>query len=684
MTDPGLFDDADAADRSRYEELKAILADWEHAYYVLAQPKVSDVEYDREFRALTELEEAHPKWITPDSPSQRVGAPLPDGSKFEKVDHAVPMISIESLFGEAEVRGFDERVRKGLEGETEERPVFVCEPKWDGVSASLIYEDGVLVRGVSRGDGTTGEDLTSNFRVVYGVPLRLLGDAPGTIEIRGEVMMSLPDFDALNARMVESGEPTFANPRNSTAGSLKRLDPSVVHSRKLRFMAWELVRHEGGPSSATHSEAMESVAGWGFLTTPHRAVVETAEEMLAFHADLEARRDEIEFEMDGVVIKVEQKELRSLLGSRARTPRWACAAKFSPREEITTLLDIEIQVGRTGRLTPRAHLEPVQLGGTTVRHATLHNASYIRDRDIRVGDRVMVRRAGDVIPQVMGVLSNSRSEDLSVFEWPTACPSCGTPPLEKGEHRYCPSMDCPAQMKRRIIHLASRQALRIEGLGEKAVGQFVDAGLLDSVEGIFALDFEKIGELERWGEKSVEALRAEIEKAKTPDFARFLYGLGIPEIGAETARSLVAHHSDLKTLLAVSQEEDAEEQFCAIDGIGQEVAGSLIGFLVHERNREALKAMAGFGVSPLSATRLSSSEVEGVTGKTFVLTGTLSVPRPEMKAKLEAAGAKVTGTVSKKTDYLVAGEQAGSKLKKAQDLGVRVLSETEVSELLQS
>ena len=678
-----------AADQQRYQELINQLREHEHAYYVLAEPLVSDAAYDRLFVELVDLEKAHSNWVTADSPSQRVGAPMPDGTKFNRIAHAVPMISIESLFGNAAIEDFVGRVEKVLAVETEVLAEFICEPKWDGVSASLIYENGSLVRAVSRGDGTQGEDLTANMRAVRGVPLKLRGTAPDLLEVRGEVMFRIADFDAMNAAMIEKGEAPFANPRNATAGTLKRLDPAVVSKRKLRLMCWEVVRVDGGPTFTTHTEAMAAAKEWGFVTTPHRVLVADAAGMIQFHDDLEARRDEIEYEMDGVVNKVDALELRRLLGSRARTPRWACAHKFAPREETTQLVDIEIQVGRTGRLTPRAVLEPVQLGGVTVQYATLHNASYISGLDLRIGDRVTVRRAGDVIPQIVGPIPAVRTGEERVFAWPKVCPSCAAPAVERGEHRFCMNMECPAQLRRRIQHLSSRQALKIEGLGEKAVEQFTAAGLVKRFEDIFHLDYEKVAALDRWGEKSATALKEQIDSARTPELPRFLYGLGISEVGMETARALSERFRTLDALLALGVEapadaaaESALTQLCAIDGVGEEVAGSFLAFIRESRNLQAIAAMRSFGVEPQAMAARTSADIEGVSGKTFVLTGSMSRPRPEWKIAIEAAGGKVVGSVSKKTDYLVAGEKAGSKLAKAEALGVTALDEAALRDLL--
>lgn len=668
--------------RSRYQELVRELQEHDYRYHVLGRPSVSDAQYDRLFQELKGIEAEHPDWVLPDSPSQRVGAPLPEGSKFERVAHAVPMISIESLYSAAEVAEFHQRVRKGLEGETGEAAVYVCEPKWDGVSASLSYQDGRLVRGVSRGDGAVGEDLTANLRAVSGVPLRLRGERPpALVEVRGEVLMPVARFEALNEELVAQGEAPFANPRNSTAGTLKRLDPAVVAARGLRFLAWELVRLEGR-SFATHHEAMEAVASWGFPVSPRSALAQDDAGIARFHAELEAQRDQVEFEMDGIVAKVDQLRLREILGARARTPRWACAWKFAPREETTTLRDIDVQVGRTGRLTPRALLEPVRLGGTTVQHATLHNAKYVAERDIRIGDRVVVRRAGDVIPQVLGPVPEARTGAETVFQMPARCPSCGGEVLVRGELHYCVNIECPAQLKRRVGHLAGRRALRIEGLGEKAIETFVAAGLLRRVEDVFALDYERIEELERWGEKSTAALRAQVEAARTPEWPRFLFALGIQEVGEETARDLAERFPGLEDLQQAAAGPEAEERLSEVDGVGPEVAKAVIAFFHEPANRSALQRFQDLGVRPQSVARAATGTREGVTGKSFVLTGSLSVPRGEAQAWIEALGGKVVASVTKKTDYVVVGADPGSKARKAEELKRTVLDEAAFRALL--
>jgi DNA ligase (NAD+) len=678
-----------------YGALQDQIRAYDHAYYVAADPQVSDAEYDRLFTQLRQIESEHPDWVKPDSPTQRVGSALPEGIKFKRVAHVVPMISIESLHSSAEVQDFFQKVCKGLHQPGSDLQ-FVCEPKWDGVSAALVYRDGVLDCGISRGDGAVGEDITQNMRVLKGVPLRLLGEnPPHLLEVRGEVLLGLPAFERLNLFMVEHGEKPFANPRNATAGTLKRLDPSVVASRGLTFLAWELVRWLPEPElPVDHIQAVRALQAFGFATEPkpieglkgeppiYRATVKNAEQMIEFHHQLEARRGEIEFEMDGVVVKVNSIAQRQLLGSRARTPRWACAYKFAAREEHTKLLGIEIQVGRTGRLTPRAILEPVELGGTTVGFATLHNAKYISELDIRIGDQVLVRRAGDVIPQILGPAVGQRTGQEAVFEWPEGCPSCGSQAVEKGEHRYCVNMDCPAQMQRRVLHLASRTALRIEGLGEKAVAQFAEAGILKRVEDVFQLDYAAILKLERWGQKSVDGLKAQVDAARHPPLDKFLYALGIREVGSETARAVAEKFLSLAALREAVSLETASEVLAQIDGIGSEVATSIIDFFAETRNQTALQHMFDRGVCPQDLAPRIYDPRQPLATKVFVLTGTLSAPRPEFKSRIEALGGKVTGTVSAKTDFLVAGEKAGSKLAKAEKLGVKVLDEAGLEKLL--
>ena len=787
-------------ERQRYERLIEEIRAHDHAYYVEARPRVADAEYDRLFRELTQIEERHPDWVGPDSPSQRVGTPLPEGTRFARVEHVVPMISIESLFTAEEVAEFHARVLKGLAGRTDEAPEYVCEPKWDGVSASLLYEEGRFVRGVSRGDGAVGEDLSSNLRAVGGVPLRLRGGAPRLLEVRGEVLMRIADFEEHNARLVEQGEAPFANPRNSTAGTLKRLDPRAVAERRLRFFAWECVRVEGGPEFARHGEAMEALRAWGLPVARESARARSAEEIVAYHDALERRRDEIEYEMDGAVAKVDQLALRALLGARARTPRWACAHKFAPREATTRLLAVEVQVGRTGRLTPRAVLEPVALGGVTVQHATLHNARYVRDLDIRVGDRVLVRRAGDVIPQVLGPVAAERTGSESVFEWPSRCPSCEGPIVQIKNSHYCGNVDCPAQLQRRIAHMSSREALNIEGLGEVSVEELVQHGLIRHLEDIFSLDYSELERLEGWGARSVDVLRTQVERALNPNYATFIYSLGIPGIGSATSKSIakriwpidllqstcVAGNVLAKAILAggkqslaarsvvnaiascfteqtmpltklklfelkyapglvvakrrtslskctnyllaaiqwdplwphptevamklpgsdsylnwlhqvrpsfaASAQPDPEIVYSAafalgslkaIAGVGIELATALSMFFSATPNQRTVSAILQRGVRiAYESTSIPPLAPSPSTGAIFAVSGTLSVPRSDIIDLIEKHGGHVSSTVSKSTSFLVAGERAGSKLTKATQLGVRVLTEAELRKML--
>ena len=673
--------------RREYDLLCTELHRLNHAYYVDAQPLASDGAFDRKFQRLLEIEKLSPDWCDASSPSQRVGAAVTSDSGFKKVEHTVPMISIESLFGNDSIIDFEVRVRKGLASETDTQPTFICEPKWDGVSASLIYETGVLTQAISRGDGQFGEDITNNIRAVGGVPLRLFGDqCPAVLEVRGEVMMPIAGFNAMNNALRANGDAVFANPRNATAGTLKRLDPAMVASRPLRFMCYEVVRVVGGESYATHGEAMQAAKDWGFAVSPYSAIVDDAAGMINFHDDIESQRNAIEYEMDGVVYKVDSQLLRDLLGSRARTPRWVCAHKFAPHEETTKLLDILVQVGRTGRLTPRAVLEPVNIGGVTVQHATLHHAAYISELDIKLGDQVIVRRAGDVIPQIVGPIVGVRDGSEREFSFPIQCPECGGEAKDNGEHRFCINIDCPAQLIRRVQYMVSRTALNIDGIGDKAVVQLHGEGLLNSAEQLFNLDYNAIAKLEGWGDKSVDALRDGIAASLEPRLDKFLSSLGIPDVGPETSRVVCAKFNCIDSLLALSaiDSEHAVAQLSEIEGVGKEVAGSLLQFVGSAKNRDAIKAMIGFGLRPQSAELSTDDHKDAVASKVFVLTGALSCSRPEMKALIEAAGGKVTGTLSKKTDYLVAGDKAGSKLSKAQDLGIEVLSEQQIRALLSS
>ena len=670
--------------REEYDDLVRDLNQHNYNYYVIAEPTISDAEFDRRFNRLLEIEKANPSFCTPESPSQRVGAPLPAGSVFEKVNHAVPMISIESLFTNSDIEDFENRVRKFLSAETKDTPMFICEPKWDGVSASLIYENGILVRGVSRGDGSTGEDITQNLRAIDSIPLQLLNSPPALLEVRGEVMMSLNHFERINAKLSKAKKQPFANPRNATAGTLKRLDPKIVADRSLHFMCYEVVRCSEENKFETHGESIKAASTWGFAVSPFSKVVSNAKEMIYFHDKMESSRDNVEYEMDGVVYKVDQQKLRDLLGSRARTPRWVCAHKFSPREEQTKLLDIQIQVGRTGRLTPRAVLEPVSIGGVTVRHATLHHKAYIDDLDIRIGDQITIRRAGDVIPQVVGPVIVARTGEELPFQFPLNCPECNAEIIARGEHSYCVDLDCSAQLIRRIQYMISRSGLNIDGLGDRAVEQLFHASLLKSIEQLFNLDYSAIRKLEGWGEKSVAALESGIASSCSPPLDRFLVSLGVPEVGPETARAICDKYNTVEALLLLSKQDRDQslKELSAIEGIGPEVGRSLVDFLSLPKNEHTILKMIALGVRPRPYDAGSDAFNEKISGKSFVITGTLSCSRSDVQERLRKAGAKVLSSVSKNADYLIAGDNAGSKLKKAQDLGVEVVGENQILDWL--
>lgn len=662
---------------ARLEQLRARIREHDRRYYVLGEPSVSDEEYDRLFRELQGIEAEHPEWVTPDSPTQRVGSALASGSELETRAHAVPMLSIDSLFEEGEVREFDARVRRLL-GVGEEPVSYEVEPKYDGVSAALIYEGGRLAYALSRGDGSRGEDMTRHLRTVKSVPLHLEGeDPPALVEIRGEVILAKDRFETFRAARLAEGGQVFANPRNTVAGLLKRLDPADVAKVPLDFLPWWLVRCEGR-DPATITEAMELVGSWGFRPDPWRRRVEGVEGILAFHRELEAQRDAIRYEMDGIVAKVDRLAAQAKLGLTARSPRWACALKFAARSAITRLEKIDVQVGRTGRLTPRAVLEPVELAGVTVRHATLHNLAYVQERDVRPGDRVWIERAGDVIPKVVGRVDDPEAggQRGAAFEMPSTCPECGTEVQPRGEHHYCPNPDCPKQLEGHLVHLASRQALDIEGLGEKSVQQLVAVGLLTHLADVFRLSERRadLEALEGWGSKSAGRLLDSVDRARTADLARWLVALGIPEVGSATADLLADEFGTLEALRAA----DAE-RLEGIEGIGPEMAAAIRQFFETPAKIELLATLAELGVSPARRARRekrSGGEGGAFDGKVVVLTGTLSaLTRDEAKERLQELGAKVTGSVSTKTDLVVAGAAAGSKLAKAEKLGIRVLDE---------
>ena len=666
----------EAVERARW--LREEIARLDYAYYVLAEPLVPDAEYDRLFRELVALETRYPELVTPDSPTQRVGGkPAPE---FAEVRHEVPMLSLTNAYTDEEVLAFDRRCRELL---GIERIRYACEPKFDGLAVSLIYRDGLFSLGATRGDGFTGEDVTANLRTLRSIPLRLRLDSPPTLlEVRGEVLMTREDFKRLNEAQLKAGEKTFVNPRNAAAGSLRQLDPRVTAKRPLRFFAYQLVRLEGHPWPETHSKALALLQRWGFPLSDAREVTEGAEGLLAYYRRMEADRDRLPFDIDGVVYKVDDLSAQQRLGTIARAPRWAIAHKFPPQEEITRLVGIEVQVGRTGALTPVARLEPVFVGGVTVTNATLHNEDYIRDKDIRIGDWVVVRRAGEVIPEIVKVLPERRDGSERPFVMPEHCPVCGSAVARDPDEAaaYCTGgMYCPAQRKRALEHFASRLAMDIEGLGEKLIEQLVDLGWVETPADLYdpdKINADRLASLPRMGEKSAAKLMAAIERSKKTTLARFIYALGIRHVGEATAKLLAGHFGSLDALMNARLDE-----LTAIEGIGPVVAQSIRDFFDEPHNRQVIERLRRLGVHWEESVPAKKSRA--LAGLTFVLTGTLPrLTREEAKALIEAHGGKVSASVSKKTDYVVAGSEAGSKLQRALELGVPVIDEDTLERLI--
>ena len=662
-----------------------------HRYYVLDDPQIPDVEYDRLFKALQDLEAAHPELISADSPTQRVGGKPLDG--FASVRHKLPMLSIrtETDTQASGAQGFDARVRKELGLTASDPPVeYVAEPKFDGLAMSLRYERGVLIQAATRGDGETGEDVTQNIRTIGQIPLRLTSDAPAVLEVRGEVYMRRDDFEALNERQREKiargikGEKTFVNPRNAAAGAVRQLDPAIAAQRPLSFFAYGLGEitpvEQGGPDFKTHHEILQRLKSWGFPVSTLVDIAQGAADLVAYHQRVGQQRDGLGFDIDGVVYKVNHLDLQRQLGFVTREPRWAVAQKYPAQEQLTTVLGIEVQVGRTGKLTPVAKLAPVFVGGVTVTNATLHNEDEARRKDVRVGDTVIVRRAGDVIPEVVSVLLEKRTGEAPAFAMPRVCPVCASVAVrEEGEadYRCTGGLFCSAQRKQAILHFAQRRAVEVEGLGDKLVDQLVDANVIKTLPDLYRLGLSSLAALDRMAEKSAQNIVDALQKSKQTTLPRFLFGLGIRHVGESTAKALARHFGKLDSIMDATL-----EQLTGVADVGPIVAQSLRTFFDQTHNREVVEQLRACGL-----TWEESEPVAGATqplsGKTFVITGTLpSMSRDEAKDLLEAAGAKVAGSVSKKTHYLVAGAEAGSKLDKARELGVAVLDEVQLKELL--
>lgn len=669
--------------RAEVEDLRRRIEGHNYLYYVLDSPEISDQEYDELMRRLVSLEETYPDLITEESPTRKVGgAPRED---FGQVRHTVPMLSLNSVYTEEEILEFDARVRRFLKAQ--EEVAYTAEPKIDGVAVELIYEDGRFTVGSTRGDGYVGEDVTANLRTVRAVPLRLREDASGSgvparVEVRGEVFITTADFRRLNSQREIAGEALFANPRNAAAGSLRQLDPGVTEKRPLDIFCFGLGALEGAGFS-THWEVLQALSGWGLKTNSLSRLCENVQEALAFYRELENRRDELPYEIDGLVLKVNRRGLQAELGEISRSPRWAAAAKFAPRQTVTKILRIEVQVGRTGTLTPVAIMEPVRVGGVEVSRSTLHNQDEIDRKDIREGDTVVIQRAGDVIPQVVRVLKERRTGSERTFKLPDRCPVCGSA-VDREENQVavrCIGLDCPAKLKETIRHFASKGGMDIDGLGDKTVSQLVDRGLVRDLSGIYYLTYDQVLGLDLFAEKSTENLLSAIERSKESGLSRLLFALGIRHVGEHLSQVLAARFDSLEDLASAS-----EEELVAIDEVGPEVAGAIRKFFSQQQNREVIARLKNAGVrlrftrKPEAPAGAGTPSLEGVT---FVFTGGLeSMTRSEAKRAVQSRGGRASSSVSAKTDYVVAGADPGSKLDQARELGVKVISESEFKKLL--
>lgn len=661
------------ADRYRY--LQTELARLEHAYYVLDQPLVPDAEYDRLYRELLDLEQKHPDWISADSLSQRVGGtPL---KVFNEVKHAVPMLSLNNAFEESELINFDRRCRDGLGLESVN---YACELKFDGLAISLRYEHGVLVQAATRGDGASGEDVTVNIRTIRAIPLRLTGKKiPDVLEVRGEVFMHRDDFEKMNKYAATLGEKEFANPRNAAAGSLRQLDSKITAKRPLSFFAYGLGAFE--PINwlpKTHSQLLDHYVELGLPVCQERRVVSSVEGLNQFYQEIGRKRNQLPYEIDGVVYKVNSFSQQNTLGFVSRAPRFAIAHKYPAQEEITTVLGIDVQVGRTGAITPVARLSPVLVGGVTVTNATLHNEDEVRRKDVRVGDTVVVRRAGDVIPEVVSVVLDRRPQHTQPFEIPSRCPICDSHIerlVDEAIARCSGGLFCAAQRKQALLHFAHRRAMDIDGLGDKIVDQLVDLNLVRTPADLYRLGFSALANLERMGDKSADNLIRSIAQSKSTSLPRFIFGLGIRHVGESTAKDLAKYFGTMQALMDAQMED-----LLTVNDVGPVVANSIISFMSESHNREVIEQLLASGIEFQVEEQIASVDL---SGKTFVLTGTLpTMSRDQAKALLEAAGAKVAGSVSQKTSYVVAGSDAGSKLEKANELNVPIIDEQALLKIL--
>ncbi len=660
----------------RIEQLRNEINEHDHRYHVLDEPTIPDADYDHLMRELQRLESRYPDLITKDSPTQRVG--VKPVAAFGEVQHEVPMLSLANAFDGKELVDFDRRVRERLGAKSVE---YAAEPKLDGLAISLLYRDGGLVRAATRGDGVRGEDVTENVRTIPSIPLRLRAPGyPRLLEVRGEVYMTKEGFESLNRKQSQAGEKIFANPRNAAAGSLRQLDPRITASRPLCMFCYGIGRVGGGQLPKRHSEITVRLGEWGLRIQPEMAVVEGAQGCLGYYRTMLQRRDVLAYATDGMVYKVNDLPSQAILGHVARAPRWAVAHKFPPQEALSIVNSIEVRVGRTGALTPVARLRPVLVGGVTVTNATLHNEDEVRRKDIRAGDTVVVRRAGDVIPEVVRTLKERRPPGAAAFEFPSHCPVCGsevTRAAGEAVARCSGGLFCPAQQVQAILHFASRRALDIEGLGEKLVAQLVARGWIANVAHLYQLDVDRLSALERMGPKSATNLVAALSKSKSTTFGRFLYALGIRDVGEATAAALSTYFASLEELMATN-----EEALQAVPDVGPVVAQNIAAFFRQPRNREIIARLHAAGVH-WTTQKSQAEHIKPLAGLSFVLTGTLeTLSREEAKRRLESLGAQVSGSVSGKTSYLIMGKDPGSKLAKAQELGVRLMQEAELLELL--
>ncbi|MFQ3323322.1 MAG: DNA ligase (NAD+) [Pseudomonadales bacterium] len=665
--------------RAEIEQLRSALNDYNYQYYILDNPTVPDSEYDRLFQRLSVLENKYPELVTADSPSQRVGAKPVDG--FQQVQHEMAMLSLGNAFNDDDLVAFDKRLRTRLNDDSLIK--YACEPKLDGAAVSLLYQDGVLVRGATRGDGSTGEDITSNVRTIGSIPLKLMGAGyPATLEVRGEIYMPLKGFDALNEVALAAGEKLFVNPRNAAAGSLRQLDPQLTAKRPLEFCCYSVGLVKGGELPNSHSEILSLLAQWGLKINSESQQVIGVGACVDYYRQLSEKRNDLGYDIDGIVYKVDDIDLQQDLGFVSRAPRWAIARKFPAQEEMTVLEAIEFQVGRTGAITPVARLKPVFVGGVTVSNATLHNFDEIQRLDVRAGDTVIIRRAGDVIPQVAQVILDKRPDNTTLVLMPTSCPVCGSPASRiEGEAvtRCEGGLFCHAQQSEAIKHYASRKAMDIDGLGDKLVEQLVAAKLISNVADLYSLKKQQLVKLERLGEKSVDNLLTAIEKSKQTSLPRFLYALGAREVGEATARNLANHFCELPIIMQADFDSLIE-----VDDVGPIVAQHIVNFFSTAHNFEVIEKLLAADIKWPAITKPDLSELP-LLGQTFVVTGKLErISRNDAKLQLQALGGKVAGSVSAKTTTLVAGPGAGSKLVKAQELGINTIDEESLLSLLDS